>query len=80
MFQKKFFGQDTSSHKGRYRYRRPGLLDKIPHIKLIRGVLITDKKHLEQITDFLKEYNAEVYTRKIECSREDSKKLNPPHE
>ena len=80
MFQKKFFGQDTSSYKGQYRYRRSGLLDRIPHIKLIRGVLIIDKNHLEQIIDFLKEYNAEVYIRKIEFSKEDCKNLKLPRE
>lgn len=79
MFQKKFFGQDTSSHKGQYRYRRSGLLDEIPHVKLIRGVLIIDKNDLKQIIDFLEEYNAEIYTRKIELSKEDCKKLKLPH-
>jgi hypothetical protein len=79
-FQKKFFGQDTSSHNGKYRYRRTGLLDEIPHVKLIRGVLIIDENNLKRIIDFLEEYHVEIHTRKIELSKEDCKILTPSKE
>ena len=70
-FCKKFYGQDTSSHGGKYRYRRHGLLDNIPHIKLIGGVIIVAKDSAEKVIDFLKEYNAEFYIRDVILLHED---------
>ncbi|MDO9517392.1 MAG: hypothetical protein Q7J10_05000 [Methanosarcinaceae archaeon] len=70
-FCKKFYGQNTSSHGGKYQYRRHGLLDTIPHIKLIGGVIIVTKDVTEKVIGFLKEYNAEYYIRDIILLDED---------
>jgi hypothetical protein len=70
-FCKKFYGQNTSSHGGKYHYRRHGLLDNIPHIKLIGGVIIIKKDFAEKVIDFLKEYNAEFYIREVILLYED---------
>jgi len=70
-FCKKFYGQDTSSHGGKYRYRRHGLLDSTPHIKLIGGVIIVTKDSAEKVIGFLKEYNAEFYIRDVILLHED---------
>ncbi len=74
-FCKKFYGQDTSSHGGQYRYRRHGLLDEIPHVKLIGGVIIVKKDSAEKVIDFLKEYNAEFYIREVILLHEDEVNL-----
>ena len=70
-FCKKFYGQNTSSHGGKYQYRRHGLLDNIPHIKLIGGVILVKKDFAEKVVDFLKEYNAEFYIREVILLYED---------
>jgi len=70
-FCKKFYGQNTSSHGGKYQYRRHGLLDNIPHIKLIGGVILVEKDFAEKVIDFLKEYNAEFYIREVILLYED---------
>jgi hypothetical protein len=70
-FCKKFYGQNTSSHGGKYQYRRQGLLDNIPHIKLIGGVIIVTKDSTEKVIGFLKEYNAEFYIREVILLHED---------
>ena len=70
-FCKKFYGQDTSSHGGKYHYRRQGLLDNIPHIKLIGGVIIVTKDSAGKLIDFLREYNAEFYIRDVILLHED---------
>lgn len=70
-FCKKFYGQNTSSHGGKYQYRRQGLLDNIPHIKLIGGVIIVTKDFTEKVIGFLKEYNAEFYVREVILLHED---------
>ncbi len=37
---KRLVGQRTSSHGGKYVVRRKGLLDEVPHVRLIRGVIL----------------------------------------
>lgn len=75
-FCKKFYGQNTSTHKGKYQYRRKGLLDEMPNIKLIRGVIIIPKKYTNRIIKFLQEYNAEIHARTIILTAQDRKSLS----
>lgn len=75
-FCQKFYGQDTSSGGGKYRYHRPGLLDDIPHRKLLRGVVVINKKDLEIVLEFLKEYDAQVHVREVKLSEKDEHILN----
>lgn len=70
-FCQRLYGQDTSSWKGKYHYRRRGLLDEIPHRKLLRGVIIIESKNLEKVVDFLERYDATVHFREIKLSKED---------
>jgi hypothetical protein len=70
-FLKKLYGQETSSWQGRYKYRRRGLLDEIPHRKLLRGVVILREKDLEKVLEFLKEWEAQVEVRRIRPTPED---------
>lgn len=74
-FCKKFYGQDTSSHKGKYRYHRHGLLDDIPHRRLIRQVVIIRTEDVERVIDFLKDNNVTVHTRVVELNEEDMKSM-----
>ncbi len=70
-FVKAFYGQETSSHHGKYKYHRNGILDEIPHNKLIRGVIIVKSEDASQVIDFLKKQSAIYYTRIIELTEED---------
>lgn len=70
-FCQKFYGQDTSSHGGKYHYRRHGLLDDIPHRKLSRGVIIINRDDLETVLEFLEKYDAQVHVRQIEMTEVD---------
>lgn len=74
-FVKRFYGQETSTQNGKYRYRRKGILDNIPHRKLLRGVIIIRETDLENVMKLLKQWNAVVYQRKIEPTEEDIKVL-----
>ena len=74
-FCQRFYGQDTSSGKGKYRYRRHGLLDDIPHRKLLRGVIIVKTEDLEKVLDFLGKYDAMVHFREIKLFEEDEEIL-----
>jgi len=68
---KKLYGQKTSSHKGKYRYRRKGLLDEIPAHRLIRGVIIVREEDREQVISFLEGYDTEVFIRRVELTPDD---------
>ena len=68
---KKLYGQKTSSHKGKYHYRRKGLLDEIPAHRLIRGVIIVREKDSEQVISFLEGYDMEVFIRRVELTPDD---------
>ena len=72
---KKLYGQDTSSHGGKYRYRRKGLLDNVPSSKLIRGVIIVRKKDKKKVLDLLGVFEAEVHVREVILVRKDLKAL-----
>lgn len=76
-FCNRLFGYKDHSQKGKYLYERKGLLDEIPHILInpIRSVVIVKKENAEQIVDFLKEFDAEVYTKEIKLEKEELKKL-----
>ncbi len=77
-FCQKFYGQDTSSHNKKYRYHRHGLLDDIPHRKIIRGILIIRTQDLKKVTNFLQEYDAEIHIRVVKLTEEDVEILKLP--
>ena len=70
-FAKAFYGQETSSHHGKYRYRRHGFLDEIPYNKLIRGIIIIQTDDVGQVTEFLEQYSAEYHVRVVELTERD---------
>ncbi len=70
-FAKAFYGQATSSHRGKYRYRRHGFLDEIPYNKLIRGVIIIRTGDVGQVTEFLEQHSAEYHVRLVELTEGD---------
>ena len=74
-FCKKFYGQDTSSHHGKYRYHRNGLLDDIPHQRLIRQVIIVRTEDSDKVVRFLKENKAKIYVRVVILTKDDINSL-----
>ncbi|HAW51353.1 MAG TPA: hypothetical protein DCX54_03340 [Flavobacteriales bacterium] len=72
-FTKALYGQKTSTHHGKYVYRKRGILDDIPYRKLIRGVFVIQDKDKKPIIDFLERFSAEYYVRVVELTEEDCK-------
>jgi len=64
------------SQYGKYRYRRKGLLDEIPHSSLIRGVFIIRDEDYRRVCKVLKEY-AVIHARRIILTKKDKQKLYP---
>ena len=60
---KKLYGQETSS--GGYSYRRKGLLDGIPHRRLIRGVFLVRVHDGPPVRRLLQELGCETHVRRV---------------
>ena len=71
---KQLNGHNDTSHGGKYKYRRPGILDTIPHLKPSRNTLIVPLKEAKQITTLLKKHHAKVQTYSIEINKSKLKK------
>ena len=70
-FAKEFYGLETSSHHGRYRYRRHDIMDEIPYNKLIRGGIIVRTDAVGRVTEFLEQHSAEYHVRMAELTTRD---------
>lgn len=47
----------------RYEYRREGVMDEIPHLKVANSVFIIMQKHMEMMEQFFKEWEDKVLVR-----------------
>jgi hypothetical protein len=74
-FRRRLYGEQTSSWKGKYHYRRKGLLDKIRHVLVYWGVLIIRQEDLDAVLALLNEYAAIVYVRTVLTTKDDEAKL-----
>jgi hypothetical protein len=75
-FRRAVYGEDTSSWGGRYKYRRRGLLDEIPHVRLQWGVVLVLERDLALLETFLKEHAAEYAWREVKPTSEDMEVLS----
>jgi hypothetical protein len=74
-FRKRIYGEETSSWGGRYRYRRKGLLDEIPHVKLYTGVVILRKEDVRRVVKAVRENGGGCIRRKVRLIRDDRRIL-----
>jgi len=61
-FYKELYGwkQIVKKQEKRYVYRRDGLLDEMPHIKVDQSIFIIMKKHMERMVKFLEEWEDKI--------------------
>ena len=74
-FRKRIYGEETSSFGGRYRYRRKGLLDEIPHVKLYTGVVILRKEDVRRVVAAVRDNGGGCVKREVRLIRGDLKVL-----
>ncbi len=79
-FMQEFYGQDSFSWNGKYRHHRHGLLEDIPHRKLLRGVIILRMEDKDKVLKFLSGYPLTLHVREIRLTPEDEMKLKGLHE
>lgn len=65
----KLYGQDTASRG--YPIRRRGLLEDVPHVRLIRGVLVLREKDAANVRRLLTELECEVHERRVDLTPSD---------
>ena len=70
-FCQRLYGQSVSSWGGKYRYHRTGVLDRIPHRKLLRGVVLLRRSDVGPVLSVLEEFHAQVEVRLVQPTRED---------
>lgn len=75
-FCQRLYGQSVSSWGGKYRYRRKGLLEGIPHRKLLRGVVLVRRVDAGPVMELLKEFQAQLEVRVVQPTHEDLAVLN----
>ncbi len=75
-FMQKFYGQDSTSWNGKYKYRRRGFLEDVPHRKLLRGVIILRNSDVSPVLDFLGKYSLTLHVREIRLTEDDEKVLS----
>ena len=74
---RELYGYTDKSQYGKYTYKRPGILDKIPHIIPLgwRALLITRPQNARAVIKTLQEFQAQIYVRRIELEEEDLEML-----
>lgn len=56
------WNQVVPSGTKRYEYRRPGLLDEIPHVKVADSAFIVAMEHMKRVEEFF-----DAWSEKVEC-------------
>ena len=74
-FRQAVYGANTSSMGGRYRYRRRGLLDDIPHVRLYWGTVLILERDFKHLRKLFKVYSAEYEIREVKPLKKDLKVL-----
>jgi len=61
-FYKELYGwkQIVKKERKKYIYRRDGLLDEMPHIRVDRSMFIIMKRHMERMRKFLEEWEDKI--------------------
>ena len=65
--------QIVKKKERRYVYRRHGLLDRIPHLRVDESVFIVLEEHIKEIENFLKEWEDKVIWDEFEVLLDEEK-------
>lgn len=71
----RLYGRTVSTWSGRYHYRRPGVLEGVPHRRLGPGELILWKKDEAKVRALLGQVGAQIEVRTITPLEEDLRAL-----
>lgn len=79
-FRQRFLGATTTSHGGKYKSHREGLLERIPHRRIMPGVVLVGREAREEVEGFLREQGVDHWTWEVVLREDDLRYLtSPPH-
>ncbi|GEM_PF-1133295 len=58
-----------------YRYRRPGLLDDVPHIKISNSVFMFMAEHMQRVEEYFRQWHEKVEFEMLEVMLQQQKML-----
>lgn len=70
---KELSGHNDTSHGGKYKYYRKGLLDTVTHIKPANGTLIIQEKDHQKVIKLLKKHNTKIKTYNLQINKTEFK-------
>lgn len=68
-------GWTDRSNNGRYTYERDGLLQRMPHLRPVRSVLVVASGHAGEVIGLLERHGARVFAKEVVLSPEDVERL-----
>jgi hypothetical protein len=71
----RLYGRTAITWSGKYRYRRPGLLEGVPHRRVGRGILVLWARDAGKVLQLLGQVRAPTEVRVIEPLPEDLRQL-----
>ena len=74
-FNHELWGRTTSSWGGKYRYKLPGLMQEVPHRRLIRGVFLVRTQDRDRVLAFLKKWKVVAHVREVRLDQDDESVL-----
>jgi hypothetical protein len=74
-FRRRLYGEETSSWAGRYRYRRRGLLDAIPHVLLYWGSVIVGEEDARRLVREIRREGGVLEARRVELTTKDTRRI-----
>lgn len=75
-FQQKFWGRTTKTHGGKYQHHEAGLMERVAHRRLVKGVFLLRLADLEPVTEFLREWKAIHHVRRVQLHLGDEDALD----
>ena len=70
-FRRRVYGEETSSWGGKYHYRRSGLLDGIPHVRLYWGTVLVGEEDGRRLVRAIRAEDGVVEVRRVELTTKD---------
>ncbi len=70
-FRRRIYGESTTSWGGRYQYRRRGILDDVPHVRLYWGAVLLRREDAGRFVAAVRQNHGVAVTRTVRLTEAD---------
>jgi hypothetical protein len=74
------WNQSVPSNGKKYEYRRPGLLDEIPHVRVADSAFIVALEHMKRMETFFDSWHEKVHCEMMKIMMQDREILRQLHQ